>query len=43
MGPIAGATNDALPEHLINKLLAHDELKVEIDASVDVALRENAI
>ena len=43
MGLIAGAANDDLPEHLINKLLAHDELKVEIDAFVDVALRGNAI
>ena len=43
MGLIAGAANDDLPEHLINKLLARDELKVEIDAFVDVALRGNAI
>jgi ADP-ribosyl-[dinitrogen reductase] hydrolase len=43
MGLIAGAANDDLPEHLINKLVARDELKVEIDAFVDVALRGNAI
>jgi ADP-ribosylglycohydrolase len=43
MGLIAGAANDDLPEHLINKLLARDELKVESDAFVDVALRGNAI
>ncbi|WP_256325382.1 hypothetical protein [Nitrosospira sp. Nsp18] len=43
MGLIAGTANDALPEHLINKLLAHGELNVEIDAFVDVALRGNAI
>jgi ADP-ribosyl-[dinitrogen reductase] hydrolase len=43
MGLIAGAANDGLPQHLINKLVARDELKVEIDAFVDVALRGNAI
>ena len=34
MGLIAGASNDELPDHLIEGLVAHDQLETEIDAFV---------
>ena len=41
MGLIAGASNDELPDHLIEGLVAHDELETEIDAFVAIILRGN--
>lgn len=43
MGLIAGASNDDLPGHLVEGLVARDALKTEIDAFVDIALHGNAI
>ncbi|MDE2367298.1 MAG: ADP-ribosylglycohydrolase family protein [Betaproteobacteria bacterium] len=43
MGLIVGASNDELPGHLIEGLVARDALKTEIDAFVDIALRGNAV
>ena len=43
MGLIAGASNDELPSHLIEGLVAHDELEAEIDAFADIVLRGNAM
>lgn len=43
MGLIAGASNDELPDHLIEGLVAHDQLETEIDAFVAIILRGNTI
>ena len=43
MGLIAGASNDDLPNHLIEGLIDQEELKTEIGAFVDIALPGNAI
>lgn len=43
MGLIAGASNDDLPNHLVEGLIDQKELKAEIDAFTDIALRGNAI
>ncbi|WP_052494181.1 ADP-ribosylglycohydrolase family protein [Nitrosospira sp. NpAV] len=43
MGLIAGASHDDLPNHLIEGLMDQAELKIEIDAFVDIAVRGDAI
>lgn len=43
MGLIAGASNDDLPNHLIEGLIDQVELKTEIGTFVDIALRGDAI
>lgn len=43
MGLIAGASHDDLPNHLIEGLTDQAELKIEIEAFVDIALRGGAI
>ena len=43
LGLIVGAANDELPDHLINGLLACDELKNEIEAFADIVLNGQGI
>lgn len=42
MGLITGASGYDLPDHLVEGLIDRKELKIEIDAFVDIALRGNA-
>ncbi len=43
LGLIVGAANDYLPEHLIQGLTTHNELKDEIDAYAEIALSGEGI
>ncbi len=38
LGMLAGAITESVPEHLTRNLLAHEELKTEIDGFCDIAL-----
>ena len=43
LGMILGATSDKIPEHLVEGLVATQQLRTEIDAFTDITLQGNAI
>lgn len=43
LGLILGAANDKIPQHLIEGLIAHEDIKHEVDAFIDIALSGKGI
>ena len=43
LGLVVGAANDSLPENLMTGLVAHKELKAEIESFAEIALGGNGI
>lgn len=43
LGMILGAANDHVPDHLVEGLVAHEELKGEIDAFAEIAMTGDAL